>query len=123
MLVTIAFAGEPDRNLVVRLQPDASLRQVREQLAALDAMAPADRFLFGNVRMDPSIEADTKLKEVISEDCMLSVRPPPRAPEPEPEPEPPRLSVGDVVALLRCVGWILLIVGWILHGGDAPVAW
>lgn len=88
MLVTIAFAGEPDRNLVVRLQPDASLRQVREQLAALDAMAPADRFLFGNVRMDPSIEADTKLKEVISEDGMLSVRPPPRAPEPQPEPEP-----------------------------------
>lgn len=40
MLVTIAFAGEPDRDLVLRLEPDTSLRQVRERLAALDAMAP-----------------------------------------------------------------------------------
>ncbi|MGN7919515.1 hypothetical protein [Lysobacter sp. 22409] len=88
MLVTIAFTGEPDRDLVLRLMPDTSLRQVREQLAGLDAMAPGDRFGFGNARLDPSIEAETKLKEVIGEDAVLSVRPAPRAPEPEPEPEP-----------------------------------
>jgi hypothetical protein len=39
----------------------------------------------------------------------------------EQEPKPPRRPVDDVVALLWCVFWILIAVGWILHGGELPL--
>ena len=45
------------------------------------------------------------------------------APKSEPEPEPPRRPVDDVMLILRGVVWILIVVGWILHGGDLPVQW
>jgi hypothetical protein len=37
------------------------------------------------------------------------------------EPEPPRRPVEDVLAILWCIFWILVALGWMLHGGDLPL--
>lgn len=83
MLITIAFQGESDRDIALRVEPDTTLQHVREQLAAKAGMLPAERFAFGNASLDPQIEADTPVEELIGEDRILRVKP---APKPAPKP-------------------------------------
>ena len=47
MLITIAFEGDPDRDIALRLEPTTALQQVRERLAARAGMQPGDRFRVG----------------------------------------------------------------------------
>ncbi|MBN7135119.1 hypothetical protein A7A76_10135 [Lysobacter enzymogenes] len=96
MLITIAFEGDSDRDIVLRLAADTPLLHVREQLVERTGMRPADRFRVGNANLDPGIEADTRVEELIGDDRVLRVRParaapveaPAPAPEPAPEPKP-----------------------------------
>lgn len=82
MLITIAFEGESDRDIVLRVEPKTTLQQVREQLAAKAGMQPAERFRIGNANLDPDIEADTAVEDVVGEDKTLKVKPAPKAAEP-----------------------------------------
>lgn len=91
MLITIAFEGDSDRDIALRLEPTDSLDQVRERLAARAGMQPGDRFRVGNASLDPEQEADTTIAELIGEGTVLRVRPvppPAAAPEPAPKPKP-----------------------------------
>ena len=89
MLITIAFEGDPDRDIALRLEPTTPLQQVRERLAARAGMQAGDRFRVGNASLDPEQEADTPIAELIGKGSVLRVRPAPGpAPEPAPAPKP-----------------------------------
>lgn len=92
MLITIAFEGDSDRDIVLRMNPDTPLAQLREQLAERAGMTPRERFLVGNTNLDPDTETETTIQELIGDGSTLRVRParaaPVEEPEPDPEPEP-----------------------------------
>lgn len=85
MLITIAFEGESERDIVLRVEPDTTLQHVREELAAKAGMQPTERFRVGNANLDPSIEADTAVSELIGDDRVLKVKP---SPPPKPVEKP-----------------------------------
>ncbi|MGH8082075.1 MAG: MAC/perforin domain-containing protein [Lysobacter sp.] len=85
MLITIAFEGDPDRDIALRLELTDSLHLVRERLADRAGMQPGDRFRVGNANLDSEQETETTVAELVGEGRELRVR---VAPEPEPEPEP-----------------------------------
>ncbi|MBX9401724.1 hypothetical protein K4L06_10410 [Lysobacter sp. BMK333-48F3] len=110
MFVTIAFAGASDRDTVLRLTPETTLRQLRERLAAEAGMLPAERFRFGNAGLDPSIEGEVTVAEAIDKDRTITVRPAPRAQAPakpaaQPRPVPrvtaPEARPGEALWGLR----------------------
>src|SRR5215211_70141 len=51
----------------------------------------------------------------------LSVCSPEEPQESKREPQPPRRAVSEVLAILWCIFWILVALGWILHGGEIPL--
>ncbi|MDH5824915.1 MAC/perforin domain-containing protein [Luteimonas sp. RD2P54] len=90
MLITIAFEGATGRNIILRLEPGDSLQRARELLVARTGMRPAERFLLGDAGLDPALEPDTTVGELIGEGNTLQVRPLPEKPrEPTPDTREP----------------------------------
>ncbi|WP_363798843.1 hypothetical protein ABU614_02580 [Lysobacter firmicutimachus] len=103
MLVTIAFAGEPDRDIVLRLAPETSLLRVREQLAAKAGMQPGERFRLGRAGLHPTLEAETTVGQAIDKDQTLTVRPAPtkRAESPAKTPAQARPALRPIAPEAR----------------------